>query len=166
MASMTPTRIDERLGSWLEAHGIDHEVHPHSLTYTAMATAHAEGVEPHSFAKVVGIRTETGRAALVALDAVDTIDPSKIEGIIGEGVRLLTERELAEVCPGWEVGTVPPVPELAGCQVIADEAVRSDERISFNAGSHRVAVRVDRVAWETAAEITYADLARRPATAG
>ena len=33
--------------------------------------------------------------------------------------------------------------------------MRAEERISFHAGSHATAVRVDRAAWETAAGIRY-----------
>jgi len=80
---------------------------------------------------------------------------------VGSPVRLLSERELADACPNWEVGAVPPVASLAGEQVFADEAVRENEYLSFNAGSHRVAVRLERSAWEAAAEIIYGDVARR-----
>lgn len=164
MTSTSPTEIDERLASWLSANGITYETHPHQLTYTALATAHAEGVEPRTFAKVVAVGTEAGRTVLVVLDAVDAVDVRKVSALIGSPVRLLTEHELLEAVPGWEAGTVPPVAELAGVQVVADEAVRSDERISFIAGSHTVAVRVEREAWERAAEITYGDVARRSST--
>jgi prolyl-tRNA editing enzyme YbaK/EbsC (Cys-tRNA(Pro) deacylase) len=161
MAPTSAPVIDERLENWLRAHGIPFEVHPHPLTYTALATARAEGVEPRTFAKVVGVRTTEGRVALVVVDAVDVLDLPKVSELIGERVRLLSEAELTAACPEWEVGAIPPVPTLAGAQVFADEAVRGDPSISFNAGSHRVAVRVDRVGWEEAAEITYGDLTRR-----
>ena len=161
MATVIPSPIDERLRGWLEGHEIAYQVHEHPLAYTALATAHAEGVDPATFAKVVGLRTEAGRVALVVLDAVDAVDLGKVADLVGSPVRLMSEHELAEACPGWEVGTVPPVPTLAGEQVFADEAIRADDFISFNAGSHRVAVRLVRRAWEEAAGITYGDIARR-----
>ena len=166
MVSSTPTTIDGRLENWLKAHGVAFEIHPHPLTYTALATARAEGVEPRSFAKVVGVRTTDGRVALVVIDAADVLDLAKVNDLIGEHVRLLSEAELTAACPDWEVGTIPPIPTLAGAQVFADDSVRADPQISFNAGSHRVAVRVDRAAWEEAAEITYGDMARRSGAAG
>jgi Ala-tRNA(Pro) deacylase len=152
--------IDARLQTWLDEHHVPFEIHPHAHTYTAVATARAEGVEPQTFAKVIGVRTDEGRLALVVLDAIDELDLAKLSLAMGSTARLMTEPELAEACPDWEIGTVPPVPSLAGLQVFADDDVRSDERISFRAGSHEVAVRVDRAGWETAAEITYGDLAR------
>jgi prolyl-tRNA editing enzyme YbaK/EbsC (Cys-tRNA(Pro) deacylase) len=161
MVTSTPGAIDERLENWLHAHAIAFEVHPHPLTFTALATARAEGIEPRTFAKVVGVRTDEGRLALIVVDAVDVLDLGKVRRLIGEPVRLLSELELTAACPEWEVGTVPPVPTLAGVQVFADEGIRSDAQISFNAGSHRIAVRIDRAAWEEAAEIAYGDLVRR-----
>jgi prolyl-tRNA editing enzyme YbaK/EbsC (Cys-tRNA(Pro) deacylase) len=161
MAPTLPTGIDERLERWLSANGVHHEVHEHPLTYTALATARAEGVEPRTFAKVVGVRTEDGGVALIVLDAVDVLDLGTVHEIVGERIRRLAEAELTAACPDWEVGTVPPIPELCGAPVYADEAVRAAPMISFNAGSHRVAVRVDRAAWESAAQIVYADVTRR-----
>lgn len=166
MAAVIPSPIDERLRGWLEAHAIAYQIHEHPLAYTALATAHAEGVDPATFAKVVGVRSDAGRVALVVLDAVDAVDLRKVAALVGSRVSLMTERELTEACPGWEAGTVPPVPVLAGEQVFADEAIRADEHISFNAGSHRVAVRLERRAWEEAAEITYGDVARRGVPGG
>jgi hypothetical protein len=58
MASVIPSPIDERLRGWLEGNEIAYQIHEHPLTYTALATAHAEGVDPATFAKVVGVRTE------------------------------------------------------------------------------------------------------------
>ena len=161
MTSAIPSPIDERLRGWLEAHEIAYQIHEHPLAYTALATAHVEGVDPATFAKVVGVRTDEGRVALVVIDAVGTLDLRKVAALVGSPVSLMSERELVEACPDWEVGTVPPVPALAGEQVFADEAIREDEYISFNAGSHRVAVRLERSAWQDAAEITYGDVARR-----
>ena len=43
--------------------------------------------------------------------------------------------------------------------MVADYAIHEDRDISVNAGSHRFSVRVDRAAWEQAAEVRYADLA-------
>lgn len=160
MASVIPSPIDERLRGWLETYEIAYQIHEHPLAYTALATARAEGVDPATFGKVVGVRTEAGRVALVVLDAIDALDLGKVARLVGSPVRLMSEHELGEACAGWEVGTVPPVPTLAGEQVFADDGIRADEYISFNAGSHRVAVRLERAAWERAAEITYGDIAR------
>ena len=158
----TATRAEPHQGllRWLARHGIDHEVHEHRLSYTAKETARAEGVEPSTFAKVVGIEADDGRKALFVLDATDRVSLPKVAAAMGaESVRLLREPELEGLAPDCEAGTIPAVGALFGLPLYADQAVREDAEISFNAGSHRVAVRVDRQAWEAAAEPAYVDIA-------
>jgi Ala-tRNA(Pro) deacylase len=161
MAS-TAARVEPHQGlmRWLARHGIDHEVHQHRLSYTAKETARAEGVEPRSFAKVVGVEADDGRRALLVLDAVDRVSLPKAAAVLGTThVRLLREPELEALAPDCEAGALPAVGSLFGLPLYADEAIRTDAEISFNAGSHRVAVRVDRRAWEAAEEPVYVDLA-------
>jgi Ala-tRNA(Pro) deacylase len=145
---------------WLDGHGVRYEVHEHERAMTARGAALAEGVDPRTFAKVIGVRTDDGRTALVVLDATDHLDLSKARGVLGaQRVRLLTETELEELAPDCAVGAMPAVGSLFGAPTYADEAVREDPEISFNAGTHRSSVRVDRAAWEGACGVTYGDLA-------
>jgi Ala-tRNA(Pro) deacylase len=158
-----PTSLDRPyagLLEWLERHDVEHEVHEHPEAFTARGTARAEGVDPRTFAKVVAVGTDDGRTILLVVDAEDRVDLHKARRAIGAGdLRLLSEVELAALAPGCELGAVPAVGELFGLPTIADHAVRDDLEISFDAGSHRFSVRVDRAAWERAAGVTYADLA-------
>jgi Ala-tRNA(Pro) deacylase len=152
---------------WLAGHEVEYEVHEHPVSFTARETAHADGVDPHTFAKVVAVATETGQALLV-VDALDHVDMRKARRMLSaHDVRLLTEEETGQLAPGCDVGGLPALGQLFGVPTYADYAVRDDARISFNAGSHRFTVRVDRAAWEIAAGVTYGDLAedgdRRPA---
>lgn len=150
----------ESLLLWLEDHDVPFELHPHSLTYTASATAHAEGVSERTFAKVVGVRVGDGGNLLAVVDASDHLDLVRLGTFLGaDWVSLLTEHELASAFPEFEAGTVPPVPEIARADVVADEAVRADPFISFHAGSHELAVRVDRRAWEREAGVRYGSFA-------
>lgn len=163
---MTPTTVEPPAGAakvlidWLAAHHVEHEVHPHPIAYTAQATAIADGVHPRTFAKTVAVATADARHALLVVDAVDRVDLHKARRCLAASdVRIVPEREYAALVPAFEVGAAPPIGELIGMPVIADFAVRDDPMISFAAGSHRHSVRVDRVAWERAAGVTYADLA-------
>ena len=144
------------LVTWLEDHDVPFELHDHPLTYTASATAHAEGVSEHAFAKVVGIRLSDGSRMLAVVDAADLVDLVRLATAVrAEWVTLLSEKEMTAILPDCEAGTAPPIPELARVPVIADEAVRAEKTIIFHAGSHRTAVRVDRASWESAAGIRY-----------
>lgn len=147
---------------WLQRHRVAFELHEHSRAYTAAEAAHAEGVEPTSFAKVVGVRTSDGRNALAVLDATDHVELGQLADELGVAwVALLGEAEFGALAPECEVGTAPPIPELVNVPVYVDEAVRADSKISFPAGSHRHSVQVDREGWEREAGVGYARFAVR-----
>ena len=127
---------------------------------TALGVARAEGVDPHTFAKVVAVRTPDGRTAFMVVETTDQVDLRKAaEALDATHVSLLTEAELATLAPNSEIGAMPAVGALFGVSMIADYAVRDDRDISFNAGSHRCSVRVERAGWERATGVVYADLA-------
>jgi len=160
----------QALLDWLEAEGVEYEVHEHPATVTALETARAEHVDPHAFAKVVVVTTADGRRALLVLEAADHLDLVKSRSVLDSGhVALLTEHELEELAPDCELGALPAAGALWDLPLFADHALREDPEITFNAGSHRFCVRVDRTAWERAGNVRYADLAedldRRPAWA-
>jgi Ala-tRNA(Pro) deacylase len=159
-AATTLDRPDAGLLEWLAGHDVDYEVHEHEPAFTARATASAEHVDPMTFAKVVGVATHDGRKALVVLEATDHLDIHKARRALETtDVRLLTEAELAVLAPTCEVGAIPAVGPLFGLPTLADYAVRDDAEISFNAGSHRFSVRVERARWEESCGVIYANLA-------
>ncbi|MEW6224169.1 MAG: YbaK/EbsC family protein [Chloroflexota bacterium] len=146
---------------WLAGRHVEYELHEHPETFTAEATARAEHIDPRRFAKVVGVATNDGRRALLLVDAPDHVDLAKATRTLGAAdVRLLTEPEFAALAPECDAGTIPPIPDLYGLPVYADFALRDAPMLSFHAGSHRYTVHVDRVAWERASGIAYADIAR------
>lgn len=148
------------LMTWLEAEGIEYEIHEHERSFTASATARAEGVDPRTFEKVIWVRSVEGRDALLVVDADDHLDLRKARDVLKSGrVKLVPEHEIEELAPDCEPGAMPAVGTLFGLPTYADNAVRNDPEISFNAGSHHLAVRVDRAAWEKAAGVVYGELA-------
>ena len=163
MLSTPTTTLTEPLPllmTWLAVRAIEHEVHEHARTVTAFAAANAEGIDPRTFAKVVGVRTDDDRTFLLSVDATDHVDLVKArQALFASDVRLLTEADLAALAPDCEIGAIPAVGALFNVAMVADHAIHEDRDISFNAGSHRFSVRVDRAAWEQAAEGRYADLA-------
>jgi len=151
------------LVEWLEAENIEYEVHEHQLSFTATGTALVEGVDPHSFAKVVWVRSDEGGDALMVLDAMDHLDLKKAAKALNSShVKLIPEDELERAAPGCAVGAMPAVGRLFDVPTFADHAVAKEAEISFNGGSHEVSVRVDRNAWERSTGVTYRDLAAHP----
>ena len=148
------------LMTWLDSAGVDYELHEHDRSLTATATARAEGVDPRTFEKVVWVRSADGGDALVVLDANDHLDLGKAKEVLRSGsVKLVTEDELVKLAPDCDQGAMPAVGSLFGLPTYADLHVCDSAEVSFNAGSHTVAVRVDRAAWEKALGVVYADLA-------
>ena len=145
---------------WLEANKVEYELHEHQTTYTARETAREEHVSMAAFAKAVGVIADDSRRALVVLDANDHVDLVRARRVLGAShVRLMTEAELAQSCPGCDVGATPPVGPIFGLEMHVDEAIRDVRDITFHAGSHRYTVHVDREAWERALGIKYVALA-------
>lgn len=146
--------------TWLASEGIEYQVHEHDRSFTAMATARAEGVDPKTFEKVVWVRSAEGGDALIVIDSEDHLDLRKAREVLKSGrVQLVPEEEIESLAYDCEPGAMPAVGSLFGIPTFADFAVREEPEISFNAGSHTVAVRVDRAAWEKALGVVYADLA-------
>ena len=163
-ASNVPAEV-RLISEWLDGKHVEHELRFHSRAHTAQTTALAAGVPPDTFAKVVGVRTDSGRPALLVVDATEEVDLRKAAAALGVGrVELLSEHELAALAPACEPGAMPALGRLFGLEMVADLAVGVDPRISFNAGSHRWSVRVDRAGWERAANVCYASLAADRAT--
>jgi len=159
-ANVTPPLA--ALLTWLHDNEIEYHVHPHSPTYTARATALAEGVDPHTFAKAVVVKADDGRRAILVLDSTDQLDLKAAANLVGAPhVKLLTEAELAELAPECDLGTLPPLP-IWGMPIYADYGVNADREVSFHAGSHAYAVRVAREPWERAADVTYGDITLKP----
>lgn len=151
------------LMTWLDAAGIDYELHEHDRSLTALATARAEGVDPHTFEKVVWVRSAEDGDALIVLDANDHLDLGKAKEILRSGrVKLVPEEELQKLAPDCEPGAMPAVGSLFGLPTYADLHVCGAAEVSFNAGTHTHAVRVDRAGWEKALGVVYADLAAAP----
>jgi Ala-tRNA(Pro) deacylase len=149
------------LVNWLIDHRVEYSLHEHPTTWTARETARAEHVSPQAFAKAVGVMADN-RPALVVLEASDHLDLLRARRVIGAtAVRLMTEDELGDACPGCEIGATPAVGVIFALPTYADVSLREDPEITFAAGSHGWAVRVDRAAWERAAAPVYADVAEQ-----
>lgn len=149
---------------WLASCGVDYELDEHPTTFTAVDTARAERVDAATVAKAVGVVADDGRKALMVLDANEHLDLRSARRLMGGShVRLMTEMELRDTCPGCDVGAVPPVGRLFALPTYVATAIRDVDVLTFAAGSRRFAVRVDRREWERALRPIYAELAARPA---
>jgi Ala-tRNA(Pro) deacylase len=126
-----------RLQELLDRSGVayTHTVHP--LAYTAREVAAAEHLPAQEVAKVVVFLAESGYR-MVVLPASKVVDFQELRAMLGFAhARLATEKELTQLFPDCDLGAMPPFGELYGMPVYIDSSLLGDEKIAFNAGTHR-----------------------------
>lgn len=122
--------------SYLAKNGIPFEAIPHPRSVTAEETAHAAHIEERRLAKIVVVRIE-GQMTMLVLHADERIDLERLrEQMRVDDLEICSEREFEDRFPDCEVGAMPPFGDLFGMPVIVSESIASDEKITFNAGSH------------------------------
>jgi Ala-tRNA(Pro) deacylase len=129
--------------AFLQRQGVPHEVVEHEPTQTASAEARAAGMPPARVAKTVVLHDQEG-LRLAVIPASERLDMHKVKRALGSrGVRLVTEREMAEEFDGFDVGAVPPFGSMFNALELLDERLLNQDRILCCAGDHEHAVLVD-----------------------
>lgn len=134
--------IHPRLQKLLDEQQVEYQILHHPEDFRARTTATDTHTPPAEFAKAVFLWID-GRYAVAALPATHFVAPSRMARAIGaDEVRLASEFEIADLCPDCEVGAAPPFGSLFEMETYASPVLARDEQITFNAGSHRDAVRM------------------------
>jgi len=134
--------IDPRLQKLLDEAGVEYEIIHHRQDFRARATARDTRTPPQEFAKTVVLRIDGGYG-LAVLPATHDVAPSCIARELGaDEVELASEAQMRELMPECEVGAAPPFGTFYGLPLYASPLLARDERITFNAGTHRDAVRM------------------------
>jgi Ala-tRNA(Pro) deacylase len=134
--------LNARLQKLLDASGVDYEIIHHRVDFRARTTAAHTNTPAEEFAKTVVLWIDGGYA-LAVLPATQYVAPSRLARAIGaDHVRLASEFEMKVLLPDCEVGAVPPFGGLFELPTYASGLLAEDERITFNAGTHRDAVRM------------------------
>jgi Ala-tRNA(Pro) deacylase len=143
---------------FLEREGVPYEVVEHERTQTAAAEARAAGMPPADVAKTVVLRDQNG-LRLAVIPASERLDMHKLREALGSrGLRLVTEREMAEEFDGFEVGAVPPFGSMFNALELVDERLLEHDRILCSGGDHEHAVVVDPRDMVKAADARVADI--------
>lgn len=135
------------LEEMLQEKGITYEKHSHRATYTAQALAAEEHVSGYDVAKPVIVKGDGGYTMCV-LPACCHLDLNRVGALLGQDVRLATEKEMTGLFPDCELGAEPPMGPLFGMPTIADEALLEDEFLTMQSGRHTEALRVRRQDWQ------------------
>ena len=130
-------KAQERLAAYLQEEGVEFSAHRHPQAFTAQEVAASEHVSGHRFVKVVMVKSDDD-LAMVCVPASLDVDLDAVARVLNvDTVQLAEESEFAPVFADCEVGAMPPFGNLYEVPVYFDEALESDERIVFNAGTHR-----------------------------
>jgi Ala-tRNA(Pro) deacylase len=144
--------------AFLERQGVPYEVVEQERTQTPAAEARAAGVPAANVAKTVVLRDDEG-LRLAVIPASERLDMHKLREALGStGLRLVTEREMAEEFDGFEVGAVPPFGSMFNALELVDERLLEHDRILCSGGDHEHAVLVDPRDVVKAADARVADI--------
>ena len=112
----------------------------------------SEGIDRGGFAKCIGVT--------LVVEATDRIDSQEASEALGsDRIRLLSEAELFELAPDCEIGAIPPIGELWGLPVYADNELREDRKSHSNAATTGTRFASMVPSWVQAAHVIYADIA-------
>jgi Ala-tRNA(Pro) deacylase len=134
--------IIPKLQQLLDYNDVEYEIIHHKVDYRAKATARDTETPQEEFAKTVLLVVDE-QHAMVAVPASMEVALAKVRKATGaENVRLAREEEFQKLCPDCEVGAAPPFGNLYDVPVYMSRALAADEKITFNAGTHRDAIRM------------------------
>jgi Ala-tRNA(Pro) deacylase len=126
----------------LEQRGSTFEVLPHRQAYTSTDEARALGIDAGEVLKTLAVRTGSGYA-LVVIPASRRLDLYLVRETLGDHhARLASEEELGRDFAGCQLGALPPLGTLLGCEVYVDPEVLEHDIVVFAAGTQTESVRI------------------------
>lgn len=135
-----PTKI---IKDYLDQNNIKYVSIKHSRAYTAQEIAASAHIDGRKIAKTVVLKI-SGKLAFAVLPATYKVDFDLIREAIGsKDIRLATEQEFKDKCPGCEVGAMPPMGNLFEIETYVAASLVEDEEIAFNAGTHTELIRMN-----------------------
>jgi Ala-tRNA(Pro) deacylase len=124
------------LQTYLDELGVAYQVSYHPEVYTAQTLAEVERIPGRQVIKPVVVEAD-GEWIMCALPACFRVDLDALREQLGaQKVRLVSEEELAERFPECEMGAEPPLGRMFGLPTVMDSSLLSDDRVTFQAGTH------------------------------
>jgi len=125
-----------QLKTFLDKNKVKYVSIRHSTAYTAQEIAASAHVKGRNMAKSVIVKID-GTFALAVLPAKFQVDLNELKrSCKASSVQLAGEEEFSHLFPGCETGAMPPFGNLYDVPVYADESLKKDDEIVFNACSH------------------------------
>lgn len=154
----------KKLKEFLEGNKIKYETISHPEVYTAQEIAASAHIPGKELAKTVVVKIE-GRMAMAVLPASHKVDFDRLkEAAKTKKVELASEEEFKEMFPECEIGAMPPFGNLYGMEVFVTESLSEDEKIAFNAGSHKELIRLSYKDFERTVKPKVIEFSYKPAS--
>lgn len=145
---------ETRLKEFLDKEHVKYVTIDHSPAYTAQEVAANAHIPGRELAKTVIVKVD-GELTMVVLPASEHVRLEHLRQTLGaKKAELADEDEFREAFPDCETGAMPPFGNLYGMKVFVSQALREDEEIAFNAGSHSELIRLPYAEYERLVEPT------------
>jgi len=150
--------ISAKVKQFLEENGVEFEQMEHTPAFTASEIAGTQHVPGKQMIKSVIVKTD-GEFIMCVLPAIHMIDFEKLAKVTGaKDIQLAEESDLAHLFPDYETGAEPPFGQLYGLKVFADQMIKEDNHIVFNAGTHTDVVKINLDDFSRLVNPTFADI--------
>ena len=131
-----------RVVDFLKKSGVNYEVSEHDEAFTAQQMAAVEHEPGRYVARPVIVKAD-GEYLMCVLPAPCKIDLRTLKGQMGaKSVELADENEIGSIFEDCELGAEPPFGNLYDLTTIIDKALEADDHITFQAGTHKKAIRM------------------------
>jgi Ala-tRNA(Pro) deacylase len=130
------------LQKYLDSNDVPYELIPHPRDYCAQETAADTHTPGRFFAKCVLVWIDN-YYAMVVVPADHIIDSTLLrDAVQARNTGLVREEEMNRLFPDCEIGAEPPFGHLYDLPVFVDSRLAVQPTITFNAGTHEMAVRM------------------------
>lgn len=131
-----------KLTQYLDDHKVKYVVVSHSKAFTAQEVAASAHIPGKEMAKTVIVEAD-GDMKMVVVPSTHNIDFGQLKEAMGaDNVSLASEEAFRDRFPDCELGAMPPFGNLYDMETIVAESLAEDNEITFNAGTHKEAVKL------------------------
>lgn len=133
----------KKLIDYLDEHNKKYVVVKHSPAFTAQEVAASAHIPGKEMVKTVMVKAD-GDIKMVVVPSTHDVDFEAIKDALNvDEVELATEPEFENMFPDCELGAMPPFGNLYDMETLVAEVLTEDEKIAFNAGTHKELVKMN-----------------------
>lgn len=147
---------------YLDSHDVTYDWMLHATSFTASDLAQCLHESGHHVVKPVVMEAD-GQFIMCAVPANMKVDPERVrQALHVDRVAMASEKQLASLFDGCEIGAEPPIGEMFRMHTIMDDSLCDEAQLTFQAGTHRDAVTMPlgqflKLAHPMIAHVTYGD---------